>query len=196
MWELDHKEGWALKNWYFQIVVLEKTLERPLGSKEINPEYSLEGLMTKVKPQYFGHLMWRTNSLAKALMLGKIEGRRRSVQQRTNGCMVSMTHWTWVCTSSRRWWWTGKPGVLQFMGLQRVRHDWTIEQQQQRSNLVMVLLLTIFISYSFPSSEKYGFYIVFENEATLVWIWGVIYGRTVNPWNWRLSKLTWFFKTS
>lgn len=45
----------------------------------------------------------------------------------------------------------------------------------------MVLLLTIFISYSFPSSEKYGFYIVFENEATLVWIWGVIYGRTVNP---------------
>ena len=90
MWELDHKESWALKNWCFWTVVLEKTLESPLGSKEIklvnpkkiSPEYSLEGLMLKLKLQYFGHLMRRTDSLEKTLMLGKIEGGRRRGRQR------------------------------------------------------------------------------------------------------------------
>ena len=89
MWELDHKEGWALKNWCFWNVMLE-TFERPLDSKEIqpvnpegmSPEYSLEGLMLKLKLQYFGHLMGRTNSLEKTPMLGKIEGRRRRGWQR------------------------------------------------------------------------------------------------------------------
>ena len=88
MWELDHKEGWVLKNWCFQTVVLEKTLESPLDCKEIkpsirkeiSPEYSLEGLMLKLKFQYFANLMGRANSLEKTLMLGKIEGRRRRGQ--------------------------------------------------------------------------------------------------------------------
>ena len=75
MWEFDHKEGWASKNWCFRIVVLEKTLESPLDNKEIKPEHSLEGLLLKLKLHYFGHLMWRANSLEKTLMLGKIEGR-------------------------------------------------------------------------------------------------------------------------
>ena len=90
MWELYHKEGWAPKNWCFWIVVLEKTPESPLDCKEIKPvnykgnqsEYSLEGMMLKLKLQYFGHLMWRTDSLEKTLMLGKIEGRRRRERQR------------------------------------------------------------------------------------------------------------------
>ena len=91
MWELDHKESLALKNWCIWTVVLEKTLESPLDCKEIkpvnprkkiSPEYSLEGLMLKLKFQYFGYLMWRTDSLEKTLMLGKIEGRRRRGQQR------------------------------------------------------------------------------------------------------------------
>ena len=90
MWELDHKEGWELKNWCCRTVVLEKPLESPLDckeikpviKKEINPEYLLKGLMLKLKLQYFGHLMRRTNSLAKTLLLGKIEGRRRRGQQR------------------------------------------------------------------------------------------------------------------
>ena len=90
MWELDHKEGWALKNWCFQIVVLEKTLERVSLTarrsnqsilKEVNPEYSLEGLMMKSKLQYFGHVMWRADSLEK-ILLGKIEGRKRRGRQR------------------------------------------------------------------------------------------------------------------
>ena len=85
MWELDHKEGWAEKNWFFWTKVLEKTLESPLDCKEIkpvnpkkkkiNPEYSFEEQMLKL--QYFRHLMQRANSLKKTLMLGKIEGRRR-----------------------------------------------------------------------------------------------------------------------
>ena len=85
MWELDLKEGWTLKNLCFWTVVLEKTLESPLdckeikpvNSKEINPEFSLEGLMLKLKLQYFGHLTWRADSFEKTLMLGKIEGGRR-----------------------------------------------------------------------------------------------------------------------
>ena len=90
MWELDCEEGWAPKNWCFWTVVLEKTLEYPLDCKEIQPVHpkesspgcSLEGLMLKLKFQYFGHLMQRTDSLEKTLMLGKIEGRRRRGQQK------------------------------------------------------------------------------------------------------------------
>ena len=101
-WELDHKEDWASKNGCFWTVVLEKTLESPLdykeiklvnpcqsqrksilvNPKEINLEYSLKGLMLKLKLQYFGHLMPRADSLEKTLMLGKIEGRRRRGWQR------------------------------------------------------------------------------------------------------------------
>ena len=85
MWELDYKESWVPKNWCFWTVVLEKTLGSPLDCKEIQPVHpkgdqswvSLEGLMLKLKLQYFGHLMWRAASLEKTLMLGKIEGRRR-----------------------------------------------------------------------------------------------------------------------
>ena len=89
MWELDHKEGWAPKNWCFWTVVWGRLLRVPWIAKrsnqsvlnEINPECSLEGLMLKL--QYFGYLMWRTNPLEKKnLMLGKIEGRRRMGWQR------------------------------------------------------------------------------------------------------------------
>ena len=92
MWELDYRESWALKNWCFWTVVLEKTLESPLDCKEIQPVHpilkeissgcSLEGLMLKLKHQYFGHLMWRTDSFEKTLMLGKIGGVRRRGRQR------------------------------------------------------------------------------------------------------------------
>ena len=86
---LCHKEGWASKNWCFLTVVLEKTLGSPLDCKEIEsvnskgnqPEYSLEGLMLKLKLSHFAHLMWRADSLDKTLMLGKIEARRRRRQQ-------------------------------------------------------------------------------------------------------------------
>ena len=90
IWELGHKEGCVLKNWCFQAVVLEKTLMSPWTArssnqsilKEISPEYSLEGLMQKLKLQYFDHLMRRVDSLEKTLMLEKIEGRRKSAWMR------------------------------------------------------------------------------------------------------------------
>ena len=89
MWELDYKESWALKNWCFWTVVLEKTLESPLDCKEIQPVHPkgdwswvfLEGLMLKLKLQYFGHLMQKADSFEKILMLGKIEGWRRGWQR-------------------------------------------------------------------------------------------------------------------
>ena len=90
MWELDLKEGRALKNWCFWTVVLERTLDSPLDCKEfhqsilkeISPGCSLEGLMLKLKLQYFGYLMQRADSLEKTLILGKFEGRRRRGRQR------------------------------------------------------------------------------------------------------------------
>ena len=93
--------------------------------KEISPENSLEGLMLKLKFQYFGHLMWRANSFEKTLMLGKIEGGRRRGRERRgwDGWMASPTQWTWVWVNCGSWWWTGRPGVLRFMGSQRVGHD-------------------------------------------------------------------------
>ena len=99
--------------------------------KGINPEYSLKGLMLKLKLQYFGHLMGRANSLEKTLMLGKIEGGRRKDEDNSgqDGWMALPTQCTCVWANSGRWWRTGKPGMLQFMGLQRVGYDRVTEQQ-------------------------------------------------------------------
>ena len=139
MWELDHKESWVPKNWCFWTVVLEKTLESPLDCKEIQP----------VSPK--GNQSWifigRTDAEAEApifrppdmknWLIGKdpekTEGWERlkaggeGDNRGWDGWMASLTQLTWVWASSRSWWWTGKPGVLQSMGLQRVGHDWATE---------------------------------------------------------------------
>ena len=110
MWEPDHKESWAPKNWCFWTVVLDKTLESPWIAgrlsqsilKEINPEYLLEGLILKLKLRYFGYLMQRTDSLEKTLMLGKTEDKRRRSDRGRDGWMASWTQWTWVWANSGR----------------------------------------------------------------------------------------------
>ena len=144
IWELNCEESWALKNWRFWTVVLEKTAESPLDCtrrsnqsilKEINPGCSLEALILKLKLQYFGHLMWRADSLEKTLMMGKIEGRRRRDVRGWDGWMASLTQWTWVWVNSWSWWWTGRPGMLLFMGSQRVGHNWATELNWNEQSL-------------------------------------------------------------
>ena len=135
LWELDYKESWALKNWCFRTVVMAKTLESPLDSKEIKP----------VNPK--GNQPWlfigRIDAKTKAPIVCPAEVNNQLTGKDPDagkdwaevekdeirwwwgwdGWMASQTRWTWVWTSSGSWWWTGKPGVLQSMGSQRVRHD-------------------------------------------------------------------------
>ena len=136
MWELDHKEGWAPKNEYFWIVVLEKMLQSLLDSKEIKPVRQ-STLKIHWKDWCWS---WSSNTLAtwreeltrwkRPWCWERLKAGGEGDVRRWDGWMASPTRWTWVWASSRRWWRTGKPGVLQSMGSQRVRHNWATEQQQ------------------------------------------------------------------
>ena len=120
--------------------------------KEISPGCSLEGLMMKLKLQYFGHLMRRADSLEKTLMLWGTEGRRRGDDRGWDGWMASPTRWTWVWVNSGSWWWTGRPGVLQSMGSQRVGHDWETELNWTELNVCFKNFLPKFYNSVFLSS--------------------------------------------
>ena len=134
-WELDHKEGGAPKIWCLWIVVLMKTSKSPWDSKEIKsvnlkgnqPWIFIEGLMLKLKVQYFGHLMWTADSLEKSLILGKIEGRRRRGHQRMRWPDGNTDAMEMNLGKLGKWWGTERPGVLQFMGAKSWTwlSDWT-----------------------------------------------------------------------
>jgi len=133
MWELDYKESWAPKNWCFWTVCWRRVLGVPWTArrsnqsilKEISPEYSLEELMLKL--QFLGHLMQRTDSFEKTLMLERLKAAGEKDNRGWDSWMALPTRWTWVWVKSGSWWWTGKVGVLPSMGSQnRTRlSDWT-----------------------------------------------------------------------
>ena len=136
MWELDYKESWALKNWCIWTVVLEKTLESPLDFKEIKPVHP--------KGSQFWIFIGKTDTEAETSTLAtwckelthlkrlwcweRLRAGGEWDNRGWNGWMASPTQWTWVWENSGSWWWTGRPGVLQFMGSQRVGHDWVTER--------------------------------------------------------------------
>ena len=135
-WRTDAFELWCWR----RLLRVPWTARRSNQSilEEISPEYSLEGLMLKLKLYYFGHLLQRTDLLEKALMLGKIEGGRRRGLQRMRWLDGITNFMDMSLTSSGSWWWTGKSGVLQSMGSQRVGHDWATELNW-KSGLVSAL---------------------------------------------------------
>ena len=154
-WKIDVFKLWCWK----RLLRVPWTARRSNQSvlKEVSLEYSLKELVLKLKLQYFGHLMWRANSLEKTLMLGKNEGRRRREQQRMRWLMASLIQGTWVWANSRRWWKAGRPGVLQSMGSQRVEHKWATEQQQPGHKLLAVKAAALQLQPArltvFPSSD-------------------------------------------
>ena len=140
MWILDHKEGWALKNWCFQTVVLEKTLESHLDSKEmkpVNPKRNQPWIFigrtdTEAEAPIFWPPDARCQFIGKDPDVGKEWGQGGEEGNRGwDGWMASVTQWTWVWANSRRWWRSGKSNVLWSMGSQTVRHDLAIKQQHE-----------------------------------------------------------------
>ena len=135
MWELDYKESWAPKNWCFWNVVLEKTLESPLDCKEIQPVHPkgnqfwiFIGMIHAEAPILWPPWWKELTHLKRPWCWERLKAGREGDNSGWDGWMASPTQWTWVWASSGSWWCTGKPGVLQSMGLQRVGHDmsaWT-----------------------------------------------------------------------
>ena len=135
VWELEYKERWAPENWCFWTVVLEKTLESPLDSRRSN-----QSILKKISPEYSWKVWrwsWNSNTLA-TWCKEMIHLKRLWCWERLkvgvkgddggwDGWITSPTKWTWTWVNSGSWWWTGRPGVLQSTGSQRVRHDWATE---------------------------------------------------------------------
>ena len=136
MWELDYEQSWVLKRWIFWTVVLEKTLESLLDCKEIQPVHPKGNqswiFIEKTVVEAETPTLWPRD--AKNWLTGKDPDagkdwrwEEKGMTRGWDGWMASLTQWTWVWVSSRSWWWTGRPGMLHSMGLQRVGHDWVTE---------------------------------------------------------------------
>ena len=135
MWEFDCEEGWVLKNWCFWTVVLEKTLESPLDCKEIQPVHSKGDqpwdFFERNDAKAETLVLWPPH--AKSWLIGKdwcwegLGAGGEGDDRGWDGWIASPTRCTWVWVNSGSWWWTGRPGVLRFMWLQRVGHDWGTE---------------------------------------------------------------------
>ena len=136
-----------------------KTFIFLIFNKDFFPQWKIRSLfkvsdgMLKLKLQYFGHLMPRPDSFEKTLMLGKIEGRRRMDNRGWDGWMASLTQWTWVWVGSGSWCWPGRPGMLQLMGSQRVRHDWETELNWWDTYTHPYMCVCIYMWLFFPNCD-------------------------------------------
>ena len=163
-WRIDTFEFWCWR----RLLRVPRRARKSKQSllKEINPEYSLEGLMLKLKFQYFGHLMQRADSLEK---WERLRVRGEGGNRGWDGWMASPTQWTWVWVNSGSWWWTGRPGVLQSMGSQIVEHDLVTQQQQQ-----------VLIFHFYPQVfHSWDLNFVFPCSGTFLW---VIYSEKMARW--------------
>ena len=149
IWNIKKAEHWRTDT--FQLWCWRRLLRVPWTArrsnqsilKEISPKYSLEGLMPKLKLQYFGHLMQITDSLEKIWCWEKLKVGEEGDDRGCDGWVASLTWQTWVWASSRNWWWTGKLGVLQSLGSERVGHDWATElnwSSKQPHDFVLLFL--------------------------------------------------------
>ena len=168
MWELDYKKSWMLKNWCFWTVVLEKTLESPLDCKEIQPVH-LKGNQSwtftgRTDAEDETPILWPPH--AKSWLTGKDcdAGKDWRDDRWWDGWMALLTRWTWVWASSGSWWKTGKPGLLQSMGSQRVGHDWASESIQL-NNEWCCTSLHVFISHLYVFFGKTDA----EADSPIIW---------------------------
>ena len=169
MWELDCEESWVPKN-CFWTVVLEKTLESPLDCKEIklvhpkgNQSWIFIGRTdAEAETPILWPLMWRTDSLKRPWCWERLKAGRERDNREWDGWMTSPTRWTWVWASSRSWWWTSRPGVLQSMGFQRVGHNWETELNllYSKSTILNVSLIQKAHSQKHP-----------DKCLTKIWAW-------------------------
>ena len=138
LWRIDAFELWCWR----RLLRVPWTERRPNQSilKEINPEYSLEELIVILKFQYFGQLMRRTDSLERPWCWERLRAGGEGDDRGWDGWRATPTQWAWVWVNSRSWWWTRRPGVLRFMGSQRVWHDWATELNHAFKNLVLSLI--------------------------------------------------------
>ena len=195
MWELDCEKSWVPKSWCFWTVVLEKTLESPLDCKDIQPVHSKGDqswvFIGRTDVEAETPILWLTHAeLTHRKRPWCWEGLGAGGEGDTrgwDGWMASPTRWTWVWVNSGSWWWTGRPGVLQFMGLQRVRHDWVNWTELNTNFLVLPLFspahLILFLSYCFLSTY-YRLEIVLGSFHFLyhLFIMTALFFLDENPW--------------
>ena len=169
MWDLDYKESWARKNWCFWTVVLKKILKSPLDCKEIQPVHPKGNqswiFIGRIDVEAETPISWPPDTkywlTGKTLMLEKIEGGQRRDDRGWDGWMASPTQWTWVWVSSRSWWWTGRPGVLQSIGSQQVGCDWATELKWIIGKVIFLNMLLSCIEPSLISRCPLRYYSLF-----------------------------------
>ena len=199
MWELDHKETWALKNLCFWTMVLEKTLESPLDCKEIqlvHPKgYESWVFIGRTNVEAEAPILWPPDAKSWLIWKDPDSGKDWGQEEKDrgwDGWMASPTQWTWVWVNSGSLWWTGRPGVLRFMGLQRVGHDWVTELNWMKNMQLQDLIDSSIHQIMFTKLTKHFFKVIIniscilESSAILQLFW--IY-LAIIPWSLIFSYL-------